>query len=196
MPLTVDAKSCRDLRYGRFLGRAVAGLLLVISLASPLLADIGGSTSDEAISNKNWPDGAEAVFNFKGRVAFWVGPPLGGGHWHAECRGDAKQLSDVLAAFERIKTKNKRVVVHSGSGQSFWLNPGRDPAKADAAKIDWTFMVWDKESWQRIIGVKKAPDAADEAMEPPTQIDVYTGGNVNWKDVIVPKGLTVVDTRK
>ncbi|MGK4301737.1 hypothetical protein, partial [Klebsiella pneumoniae] len=30
---------------------------------------------------------------------------------------------------------------------------------------------------------------------PPAQLDVYTGGNVRWKDVIVPKELKIVDQR-
>ena len=38
---------------------------------------------------------------------------------------------------------------------------------------------------------------ADSASEdgPPTQIDVFTGGNVRWADVKVPKGIEVVDQR-
>jgi hypothetical protein len=196
MPSCIEAKPYGNSRYTALVFVALAAFVLFVGLASPSLADIGGSTSDEEISNQNWPEGAEAVFNFKGRVAFWDGPPLGGGHWHAECRGDAKQLSDVLAAFERIKAQDKRIVLHNGVGQSFWLNPNGDPAKVEAAKIDWTFAVWDKESWQRIMDVKKAGDAPGDAMEPPVQIDVYTGGNVNWKDVVVPKGLTVVDQRR
>jgi hypothetical protein len=188
----IEAKPWGILSYGRATIAALAALVLLFGSISSSLADIGGSTSDEEISNKNWPEGADTVFNFKGRVASWDGPPLGGGHWHAECRGDAKQLSDVLAAFERIKAQDKRVVVHDGVGQSFWLNPNRDPAKKDAAKIDWTFQVWDRVSWERSVG---AIGKGEEA-EPLTQIDVYTEGDVNWKDVVVPKGLTVVDKRK
>jgi hypothetical protein len=169
---------------------------VLFSSVGSAAARISGGTGNEPIKDHNWPAGAVDIFNFKGRVAYWEGPPRGGGHWRAECRGDAKQLSDVLAAFDRIKAKDKRVVVHDGVGQSFWLNPNRDPAKTEAAKIDWTFAVWDQESWQRIMDVKKADDAPGDAMEPPVQIDVYTGGNVNWQDVVVPKGLTVVDQRK
>jgi hypothetical protein len=192
MPSCIEAKPCGNSRYTAFAAIALAAFVLPVGLISPSYADIGGSTGDEEISNQNWPEGAEAVFNVKGRVAFWDGPPLGGGHWRAECRGDAKQLCDVLAAFERIKAQDKRVVVHDGVGQSFWLNPNRDPAKKDAAKIDWTFQVWDRVSWERSVG---AIGKGEEA-EPLTQIDVYTEGDVNWKDVVVPKGLTVVDKRK
>jgi hypothetical protein len=158
-------------------------------------ARISGGTGNEPIKDHNWPAGAVDIFNFKGRVAYWEGPPRGGGQWNSECRGDAKQLSGVLAAFNELKAKNKQVILHDGAGQSFWLNPSRDPARGESAKIDWKFMVWDKDRWQRFIGTKKS-ESGDEAAEPPATIHVYTGGNVNWKDVVVPKGLTVVDQRK
>lgn len=174
----------------------LAACALTASSDSHCSADIGGSTGNEAVSNKDWPTGAETVFNFQGRIAFWEGPPLGGGQWHAECRGNAKQLSEILAAFDRMDAKNKRIVVHNGVGQSFWLNPSHDPAKVDAAKIDWSFMVWSKPHWERLIGPKKTRDKNDAALEPLSQIDIYTGGSVTWSDVTVPKSLTVVDRRK
>ncbi len=175
-------------------GFCMAVCLLAASL-SPAYADIGGGTGNDPISSKDWPAGAEAVFNFKGRVAFWDGPPLGGGQWHADCRGDAKQLSEILAAFDRMDGKNKRVVVHDGPGQSFWLNPSRNATKAEAAQIDWTFMVWSKPNWERFVDPKKARDKNDAPQEPPSQIDVYTSG-IKWADVVVPKSLAIVDKRK
>src|SRR5262249_42967894 len=36
---------------------------------------------------------------------------------------------------------------------------------------------------------------SEASQEPPTQIDVYTGGNIKWEDVRVPPGLKVVDMR-
>jgi hypothetical protein len=192
MPLRPNAFRLRAMPGLARLGIAV--FLLVASL-SPVWADIGGGTGNAPISNKDWPAGAEAIFNFKGRVAFWDGPPLGGGQWHAECRGYAKQLNEVLTALDRMDSKNKRVVVHDGPGQSFWLNPSRDATKAEAARIDWTFIVWSKPSWQRLVDRKKARDQDAAPLDPPSQIDVYTGG-VKWADVVVPKGLTIVDQRK
>ena len=159
-------------------------------------ADIGGASGDKPVSNQNWPAGADAVFNVTARVAYWEGPPFGGGQYHVECRGDARQLSEVLAAFDRVKAKTKRVVVHDGIGQSFWLNPSGDPAKQLAARIDWTFTVWDRASWRRSIDPKNERKPDDEALEPLAQIDVFTGGNVTWSDVAVPKGLRIVDERK
>ena len=74
-------------------------------------------------------------------------PPLRGGRWHSECRGDVKALNEVLANFAKLDAKVKRIVVHDGEGHSFWLAPNREPAKLAAAKIDWLFMVWEPKSW-------------------------------------------------
>ena len=96
------------------------------------------------------PHGAAAIFNHPGRIAWWEGPPFGGGQWHAECRGDAKALNAVLADFARLDVKTKRIVVHDGTGHSFWLAPNREPEKLAAAKIDWVFMVWQPASWEHL----------------------------------------------
>src|SRR5258708_33137024 len=59
-------------------------------------------------------------------------------------------------------------------------------------------MVWKPANWQRL---RKLPadlnptDAKDAEGGPPAEIDVYTGGNIKWADVIVPKGLKIVDQR-
>ena len=76
------------------------------------------------------PEGAAAIFNHPGRVAWWEGPPFGGGQWHAECRGDAKALNAVLADFAKLDVKIKRVVVHDGTGHSFWLAPNQRAGEA------------------------------------------------------------------
>ena len=111
---------------------------------------ITGGAGNKPITDPGWPTGAAAIFNHPGRVAWWEGPPFGGGQWHAECRGDAKALNAVLADFARMDVKTKRVVVHDGTGHSFWLAPNREPEKLAAAKIDWVFMVWQPASWEHL----------------------------------------------
>ena len=41
----------------------------------------------------------------------------------------------------------------------------------------------------------KPADTGDADKGPPAEIDVFTGGNIRWADVTVPKGLEVVDQR-
>ncbi len=186
--------------------RTRLGMGLVLLLAAAIAAVpsqqafalITGGVGNAPIRDPGWPMGADAIFNTQSRIAWWEGPPFGGGQWHAECRGDAKALSAVLADFAKLDVKSKRVVLHDGGGQSFWLNKNSEPAKRDAAKMDWSFMVWQPANWERL---RKLPgdlnptDAKDAEGGPPAQIDVYTGGNIKWADVIVPKGLKIVDQR-
>lgn len=182
-------------------GTGLTLLLAAAILAVPVqeaFALITGGEGNNPIGDPGWPKGAAEIFNVQSRIAYWEGPPFGGGQWHAECRGDAKALSAVLADFAKLDVKNKRVVLHDGAGRSFWLNPNNEPAKRAAAKMDWVFMVWQPKNWQHL---RKLPadlnptDGGDAESGPPSQIDVYTGGNVKWDDVKVPKELKIVDLR-
>jgi protocatechuate 3,4-dioxygenase beta subunit len=180
------------------------GLLILLSTAIVAVtcpeawALITGGEGNSPLRDPGWPAGAAAIFNVKARVAWWEGPPFGGGQWHAECRGDAKALSAVLADFAKLDVKSKKVVLHDGVGYSFWLNPNGEAAKREKAKMDWVFMVWQPGNWQHL---RKLPaelnptDPEDAASGPPSQIDVYTGGNIKWAGVQVPKELPVVDQR-
>lgn len=180
----------------------VAPLLLAAVLmvfASPqAFALITGGTGNTPLNDPGWPKGAITLFNVTARIAWWEGPPLGGGQWHAECRGDAQALNEVLAGFARLDIKVKRLVLHDGVGSSFWLNMNNEPAKREAAKMDWSFMVWQLDHWKRLrdLPADLNPNAGEDAESgPPTQLDVYTGGNIKWADVLVPKGLKVDDRR-
>jgi hypothetical protein len=159
---------------------------------------ITGGEGNSPVHDPGWPKGAEPLFNDKARIAWWEGPPLGGGNWHAEFRGDAKALTAFLDGFAKLESKNKRIVLHDGVGQSFWLNPNRKEDKQKDARLDWTFEVWQQTNWEHL---RKLPadlnptDPGDANDGPPSQIDVYTGGNVHWSDVTVPKDLKVVDQR-
>jgi hypothetical protein len=180
------------------------GLVLLLSLAlaavpyREALALIEGGEGNSPLRDPGWPKGAAAIFNTESRIAFWVGPPFGGGQWHAECRGDTKALNAVLADFATLDVKSKRVVLHDGVGHSFWLAPNNEPAKRAGAKMDWVFMVWQPASWEHL---RKLPadlspiNPEDAANGPPAQIDIYTGGNIRWAEVVVPRGLRIVDQR-
>jgi hypothetical protein len=172
--------------------------VLMAAIASPASALITGGTGNEPLHDLGWPAGAVWIFNHPGRVAWWEGPPYGGGEWHAECRGDAKDLNLVLADFAKLDAKNKRIVVHDGVGHSFWIDPNREPAKKTDARIDWTFTIWQPASWERLRNMRRdlsPTHVRDNKIGPPAELDVYTGGNIRWADVKVPKGLTVIDNR-
>ncbi len=175
--------------------------MLVVAATIPAettFALITGGEGNKPIPDPGWPAGAVIVFDQPGRVAYWEGPPFGGGQWHAECRGDANALNAVLANFAKIDAKTKRLVVHDGVGHSFWLNPNNEPPKAAIARIDWVFVVWQTAGWKPLRKLSPAlrqADMGDDKTGPPTQVEVYTGSNVHWADVIVPKGIKVIDDR-
>lgn len=184
-------------RIGKFLAFSAA-LAVVVFTSGKASALIMGGEGNDPIQDPGWPKGAAAIFNVKARIAWWEGPPFGGGQWHAECRGDAKALTAVLADFAQLDVKAKRIVLHDGVGRSFWLDKNNDPAKQAAARMDWRFMVWQPASWDRLRNLPvdlnpTDPDNADQG--PPAQIDIYTGGNIKWADVTVPKNITIVDNR-
>jgi hypothetical protein len=177
-------------------------MLLVLGIASAApqtaFALITGGTGNSPLHDPGWPKGAAAIFNSPARIAWWEGPPFGGGQWRAECRGDAKTFNVVLAAFAKLDVKRKRLVLHDGVGHSFWINPNREPAKQAEARVDWVFMVWQPASWDRLRklpGELNPTDAGDADKGPPAQIDVYTGDTMRWSDVVVPEGLETIDER-
>jgi hypothetical protein len=184
--------------------RLPARLFLVLCTVTVALCSreafglIMGGEGNKPVADPGWPTGAAAIFNTKSRIAWWEGPPFGGGQWHAECRGDANALEAVLADFAKLDVKSKRIVLQDGVGHSFWLAPNNEPEKLAAAAMDWRFMVWQPAKWERLRKLPADLDPTDPqhaASGPPSEIDVYTGGNVRWSEVSVPKGLEVIDKR-
>lgn len=167
---------------------------LVVCLPGIAKALILGGKGNDPIRDPGWPRGAAAVFNVTGRIAYWEGPPFGGGEWHAECRGTAEDFNRVLVDFASIEADKKRLVIHDGAGRSFWLNPNREPGKVDAARVDWTFTVWQPENWERLQKLPadfRAPSPDDQ---PVPQLDLYTA-DIHRGDLEIPRGIEVDDRR-
>ncbi len=174
----------------------VASLVLVMAPEAPAL--IVGGAGNKPLPDPGWPGGVASLINHPARIAWWEGPPFGGGQHHAEFRGDAKVLNAVLLGLAKVDAKVRRVVVHDGVGQSFWLGINPDPAKPVDASMDWVVMAWRRESWERLRTMPAGlnpTDPKDAETGPPVQVDVYAGGLVRWAEVVVPPGLEVVDER-
>ncbi|HEV3304506.1 MAG TPA: carboxypeptidase-like regulatory domain-containing protein [Planctomycetaceae bacterium] len=194
------AQSTQIQRPGGLRTAVILSLAMAIGVlpAQRAHALIEGGRGNSPIADPGWPQGAARIFNDPSRIAWWVGPPFGGGQWHAECRGNTRVLKSVLDDLASLDVKTKRVVLHDGVGRSVWLNPNRDPAKRAAAEMDWTFVVWQRNSWERVRKMPadlRPPDVRDADKDPPAQIDVYCGGKVRWSDVLVPAGLEIIDER-
>src|SRR5262245_24624488 len=136
-----------------------------------------GGEGNSPLRDPGWPTGAAALMNTEHRIAYWHGPLPG--HWHADCRGDAKAFNAVLENFAKLEVKSKQIVVHNGIGNSEWLNISNDPFKREAAKMDWMFQTWTKDDAKSRRGRLGQTDL--EATEEPSQIDVYTGFNIKWE---------------
>lgn len=178
------------------LSLGVAGLCL--SSPDPCDALITGGTDNQPRLTEGSQPGVGAVFNVPGRVAWWEGPPFGGGQYHAECRGDADTFNDVLQDFAKIEAAKKVLVIHDGSGASFWLNMNREPAKVEAARVDWIFVAWRIASWEQMRNFPpslRAVNPDPNQKEPVPQIDVYVGGQIDWDQVDVPEGIVIDDQR-
>jgi hypothetical protein len=173
---------------------------------------IQGGEGNKPVSDPGWPAGAAAVFNTKHRIAWWEGPPFGGGQWHAECQGNTDAFNETLQDFQKLDVPTKRLIVRNGSGSSFWLDPNRQSAGASAIELDWTFMVWQKDRWdfqqQLPPGISATrhsakdpgpttPPATSDArtIGPVPELCVYAGGAIRWEQVRVPEGIEVVDER-
>jgi hypothetical protein len=104
-------------------------------------------------------------------------------------------LNALLQDFANLDVKSKRIVLHDGIGHSFWLAPNQEPETLEAAKVDWVFMVWQAANWQRLRKLPADVNPTDQEDDsPPAQIDVFTG-SLRWSDVIVPKGIKLIDQR-
>src|SRR3954454_17313594 len=188
-----------SLLCARFFRLASLPIFLIAAIpAQTTFALIFGGEGNNPVADPGWPDGVGIVFNQPSRIAYWEGPPFGGGQWHAECRGDTTAFSSALANFAKIEAKTKRLIIHDGVGHNFWLNANNELPKVAAAQTDWIFMVWQPANWQKLAKLPpaiKPVDMGDDKTGPPTQIDVYTGGHIQWADVVVPKGIEVIDER-
>jgi len=174
---------------------ALCCMLCVLSTSSVSHALIMGGTGNAPLHDPGWPAGAEQVFNTQARIAWWEGPPFGGGQWHSECQGNAQELSKFLADFAKIEGVPKRVIVQDGVGHSFWLDPNRDKAKSRETEVDWTLVIWQKDKWQfqKQLPCGVSALAGNAESEPAAEVHVFTGGAIKWADVRVPQGIEVID---
>lgn len=180
--------------------RLLPGMTLaaVFCLANPAYALITGGEGNTPLENRpQWPVGAVDVANMPSRIAWWEGPPFGGGEWHFEYRGDAAALNEALKRLAAIQGQKPRLVIHDGRAESFWLNPNRDPMKKQP--MDWTFTVWEAANYERLFGssasrfMSRSPQFGKPL--PPAELTVYTGNGLDWSKVKVPDGVEVLDQR-
>jgi hypothetical protein len=159
---------------------------IVALFCRPVSATLAGGDGNRPIRDPGWPAGAALLFNDSARVAWWE-ELLFDGQWHAEYRGDATAINRLLNEFAKVEAKTKRIIIHDGTGRSVWSwKP--NSANGSSTRIDWSLAVWEPAKF-------KPEGDTEQKDDPPAQLDVYTGGKIRWRDMIVPKGVEVVDER-
>jgi hypothetical protein len=170
--------------------------LLMCREATALIT--GGEGNEPMETRPSWPAGAVDVVNQQSRIAWWEGPPFGGGEWHFEYHGDEAALNEALKKLAAIKGQRPRLVIYDGKAESFWLGIG-DGEKKKKHPVAWTFVVWEKENYERLFGkgasrfMARSPNFGQPL--PPPELTVYLGNGLDWKKVKVPEGVDVVDER-
>jgi hypothetical protein len=156
---------------------------------------------NDPVTDSNWPAGSLDMANLKTRVGWWEGPPFGGGQYCFLFRGDAAAFQQALDGFGKIKAPKLQLFVHDGGpAESQFLKDDKDP-KSDG-RYDWSFTVWDPESWHHLYNGPGSQFSAEDpngglhqAVDPP-RLDVYAGDSgINFSKAQVPAGVSVIDER-
>ena len=170
--------------------------ILILLLARSASALILFGLGNDPVRDGGWPEGSLAVANLKCRVAWWEGPPYGGGEWHFLYRGNTAAFVEALTGFAAIRWPEHELVIHDGPEIDGVLKLH----KPDDARVDWTFTVWNPESWNQLYNNPNTVFAASspnfrQPVSPP-RIDVYIGGGLlDWTNVTIPAGVRVRDER-
>lgn len=176
----------------RFREFAITFCLLVGLVATPCFGMIRGGTT-EPTTVQGLPAGSLPLANLDTRIAWWEGPPFGGGQYHFDYAGDTDRLQDAIDLFARIDTQQKRVVIQDGQQTSFWLGITE---KKNPHFVDWQFVVWVPSHWQRLSDAKAGLlPPGEEGTMPATVLTVFVTKRIDWSGITVPDGLTVDDQR-
>lgn len=175
---------------------SLAACLLITAEQAHALIEVGGNAP---VQGRNWRAGAEELANLKTRIAWWEGPPFGGGEWTFLYRGDTNTFNQALDVFAAIRAPSLELVVCDGPVESPFLRDDNAP-KADTG-YDWDFMIWDVQSYFRLYGnptstsMADMPDFRRPLPAPRVTVFIGGGGGVQWDKVKVPRGIVVIDRR-
>ena len=180
------------------------GLALAVSLLMVMRANASIiSGTGNPIYTNGWPEGAASVSNLKSCVGWWEGPPLGGGEWHIQFRGDAEALNQALTNFAAIKSPILDLVVHDGPKHDKFLELDKQSQPGTDSRVDWELVIWVPESWnQRYNSTNEASQrfyANDPNLHKPVpapELNIYIGGgDVDLEKIRIPSNLHVRDER-
>lgn len=168
---------------------------LLLCLAAPGVALITGGAGNKPLSVPDWPKGAADLANLKTRIAWWEGPPFGGGQYHFEYRGTTDDLQEAINLFVKVDSKRKRIVVQEGKKKSFWLSTVQRPDDKPNV-VDWQLVVWVPQNWIRLKDARHGLlPPGEEGDSPATVMYVHLTDRIDWSKLEIPKALTIDDQR-
>jgi hypothetical protein len=182
-------------------------LCIVFLFSESGICLITGERGSRPIEDRGWPAGSTQVANLPSRLGYWEGPPFGGGEYHFLYRcQNTDEFNEAMRTFANVQASKLELVVHNGPEYSFWLKEENEPLSAPDNRVDWTFTIWNPQNWNHLNNTSRTiyrlPDSdiqkpvpRAKKPVPAPKVDVYIGGNcpIIWKDVKMPKKLTVID---
>lgn len=187
-------------------GKKIKLIVLIIFCLIFLFPKVGMSLievfhGNDPIGDRGWAPGSVEMANLATRTGYWVGPPFGGGEYHFLYRCESTDdFNQALKTFAAIGAGKLELVVRNGPEYSFWLKENEEELSKPENRIDWTFTVWNPESWNRLYNNPRSFFSSDHPnFKKPVatpRVDVYIGrGSIVWEDVKIPKNLVVIDKR-
>ncbi len=173
-------------------GRFLTTMLFVFSLASPAFGVITGG-KDEPMKVLGCPRGSLELANLPTRIAWWEGPPFGGGQYHFEYSGRTADLQKAIDLFAKVESQRSQVVIRAGVHTSFWLGI-QDQGKKHP--IDWEFVAWVPKNWQHLRDARAGLlPPGEEGEAPLTVLNIFVTERIDWKALNFPPGLAIADER-
>src|SRR5882724_1440518 len=184
----------------------VLALAVGLRMAVRANASIGvGTPPIDSQLLRSCPDGSASVAGLASCVGYWEGPPLGGGEWHIQFRGDAEAFNQALTNFAAIKSPVLDVVIHDGpKNDQFIGGLPKLGAENPSSRVDWEFVIWVPENWNHLYNSTNAALAKlfkdDPSLGKPVPaplLNIYIGGgDVDFSKIKIPGNLHVRDERK
>jgi len=165
----------------------VVCVLMVPAASHGLILGSAPTEGNKPVADRGWPLGCLAMANLPTRIAWWEGPPFGGGESHFLYRGaTTAEFNEALRTFASIRAPKREVVLHDGPRYGLlyqeWESPSQQPG--GNARVDWEFAVWNPASWYRL-NSDISTLLARRGPVPAPRLDVYLGGGaIVWAQVV------------
>ena len=170
-----------------------ASAVLLACLPAPALMMVS-SGGREAVADRGWPEGVVEFANLPSRCR-WVHCEgnFGWQSYTLEYRGDAAAFNEALVWFTGIRAPRLELAVREGPGKAAWSDDDDPP-------VDWSFSpteAWTFHAYHNAPNWRHDHRLPDEPVPlPPPRVTLFVRPDgIQWRDVVVPPGIQVIDER-